>query len=113
MDYYAELLHLIRKANPTCPILCLVPDATTTSAEVNREGQARTSGRLQENVAAAIARAREHNGIGNVHYEVCISLPFAVFRCICMQYSLYICTFDSAETHTQLDALHLSFPSVR
>ena len=101
MDYYAELLHLVRVANPTCPILCLVPDATTTSAEVSREGQARTSGRcltppavrgvarvlnrgflcmtsrdavwrLQECVAAAIIRAREHKGVENVHYEVCV-----------------------------------------
>ena len=73
MDYYAELLHMIRSARPKAPILCLVPDATTTSAEGTREGQARTSIRLQECVSAAIMRARDQHDIQNIHYAIVIA----------------------------------------
>jgi len=69
-EQYIEMLKHIRTRHREVPILCVAPDQETVSMERTREGQARTSQRLQECVAAAIALAASQHDIKDVHFKV-------------------------------------------
>lgn len=58
---FKELLGIIKEKGPDVPVLCLKPNDTMMSSELNREAQAMTGKLVRENVTKAVAEYNEEH----------------------------------------------------